>query len=81
MKIAENILANINAMISQLEIDALPLDMNSPINNRIIDSIDFVHLISLIEKEYNIRFELAEIKTIATAKDLVFEILKKQYKN
>ena len=47
-------------------------------SNGILDSLDFVNLIQQIEKKYNFKFNLSEIDTDITIKDLTKLVLRKK---
>lgn len=78
-KIIIDLINILNKILKKYKKNIKKNQVNIPFySNGILDSLDFVNLIQQIEKKYNFKFNLSEIDTDITIKDLTKLVLRKK---
>jgi acyl carrier protein len=70
------LLKEINLIIKKYSKKISEKQINVPLLNNLIDSLDFVNLISLVEKKFKIKFKLKELDHKLTIKIILKKIQK-----
>jgi|LakMenE18May11ns_1017448.scaffolds.fasta_scaffold8646894_1 acyl carrier protein len=70
------LLKEINLIIKKYSKKISEKQINVPLLNNLIDSLDFVNLISLVEKKFKIKFKLKELDHKLTLKIILKKIQK-----
>jgi acyl carrier protein len=70
------LLKEINLIIKKYSKKISEKQINVPLLNNLIDSLDFVNLISLVEKKFKIKFKLKELDHNLTLKIILKKIQK-----